>query len=91
MEEHKQIADWLEELKELRKEKDKFDRNVKFFNEINVKSHKEGYNKAIDDFLEKNQWEYLDGCGIKQSEKEFLINVSSQVAEQLKAGEVDDL
>ena len=44
------------------------------------------YNKAIDDFLEKIQWEYLNGCGIKQREIEFLVAVSSEVAEQLKAG-----
>ena len=42
---------------------------------------------AIDDFLEKIQWEYLNSCGIKQREIEFLISVSSQVAERLKAGE----
>ena len=46
-----------------------------------------GYNKAIDDFVEKIQWEYLNGCGIKQSEIEFLVAVSNQVAERLKAGE----
>ena len=51
------------------------------------KGKADGYNKAIDDFLEKIQWEYLDGCGIEQKEIEFLIAVSSQVAEQLKAGE----
>lgn len=42
--------------------------------------------KAIDEFAEKIQWEYLNGCGIKQSEIDFLIAVSSRVAEQLKAG-----
>ena len=44
-------------------------------------------NKAIDDFLEKIQWEYLNSCGIEQKEIEFLIAVSSQVAENLKAGD----
>ena len=48
---------------------------------------KEEYNKAIDDFLEKIQREYLNGCGIEQKEIEFLIAVSSQVAEQLKRGD----
>lgn len=43
-------------------------------------------NKAIDDFREKIQWEYLNSCGIKQSEIEFLVNISNEVAEQLKAG-----
>lgn len=45
---------------------------------------REMYCKGIDDFLEKIQWEYLNGCEIEQSEIEFLIYVSSQVAEQLK-------
>ena len=49
-------------------------------------SVKQAYDKAIDDFVEKIQWEYLNGCGIEQKEIEFLIAVSSQVAEQLKAG-----
>lgn len=47
-EEAQQLAEWLEELKELRTEKDKFERNIRFFNEINVKI----YNKAIDDFMD---------------------------------------
>lgn len=50
-----------------------------------------GYNKAIDDFVEKIQWEYLNSCGIKQREIEFLIAVSNQVAEQLKAGEENEI
>lgn len=51
------------------------------------KGYADGYNKALDDFVEKIQWEYLNSCGIKQREIEFLIAVSNQVAEQLKAGE----
>ena len=50
---YRQIAEWLEELKELRKQKNKFDENIKFFNEINLKCHNQGYNKAIDDLTEK--------------------------------------
>lgn len=53
------------------------------------KGYDDGYTKAIDDFLEKIQWEYLNSCGIKQQEIDFLITVSSQVAEQLKEGAVD--
>ena len=58
-------------------------------------SHLEAYIKQllndpstanVDDFLKKIQWEYLNGCEIEQSEIEFLIYVSSQIAEQLKAG-----
>lgn len=48
---------------------------------------KELYNKAIDDFVEKIQWEYENGCGITQRQIYFLKAVSNQVAEQLKAGE----
>lgn len=43
-------------------------------------------NNAIDDFVEKIQWEYLNGCGIKQREIEFLVNISNEVAEKLKDG-----
>ena len=42
--------------------------------------------KAIDEFAEKIQWEYLNSCGLKQREIDFLVAVSSMVAEQLKAG-----
>lgn len=78
-----QLAEWLEELKNNRIALEK----ANGYLEVN---HKLGYSKAIDDFLEKIQWEYLNGCGIKQSEIDFLIAVSSRVAEQLKAGGEDE-
>ena len=62
---HEQIAEWLEELKELRKEKDKFDRNLKFFNEINSKCFNKGYSKAENDYhaqSEKDRHSSYD-CG----------------------------
>lgn len=77
-EEHEQLAEWLEELKSYRAHI--------FSGDMTQAMLKEQYCKAIDDFLEKIQWEYLNGCGIEQKEIEFLIAVSSQVAEQLKAG-----
>lgn len=77
---HEQLAQWLEELKALRHEANEC-RKAGYSH-----GYSDGYNKAIDDFLEKIQWEYLEGCGIKQSEIEFLVAVSSNVAEQLKAG-----
>ena len=64
-EEHEQLAEWLEELKELRKEKDKFDRNLKFFNEINSKCFNKGYSKAENDYhaqSEKDRQSSYD-CG----------------------------
>lgn len=64
-EKHDQLAEWLEELKELRKEKDKFDRNLKFFNEINSKCFNKGYSKAENDYhaqSEKDRQSSYD-CG----------------------------
>ena len=74
-----QIAEWLEELKSYRASV--------FGGDMTQKMLKEEYCKAIDDFLEKIQWEYLNSCGIEQKEIEFLIAASSQVAENLKAGD----
>lgn len=80
---HEQLAEWLELLKwyqqgmeDIPSESGVLPKDV----------YRAGYIKAIDDFLEKIQWEYLNSCGIKQQEIDFLIAVSSQVAEQLKAG-----
>ena len=92
-EEAQQLAEWLEELKmyksltprELVSEKQKNDRAIEYSKGFDC-GFKEGYNNAVDDFLERIQWEYLNGCEIKQSEIEFLIYVSSQIAERLKAG-----
>ena len=79
LQESKQIAEWLEELKSYRAHI--------FSGDMTQAMLKEQYCKAIDDFLEKIQWEYLNSCGIEQKEIEFLIAVSSQVAENLKAGD----
>ena len=79
-----QIAEWLEELKILKSLKNcsfmTIGKTVELF-EQEIRC------KAIDDFLEKIQWEYLNSCGIEQKEIEFLIAASSQVAENLKAGD----
>lgn len=79
-----QLAEWLEELKIL-----KLLKNCSFMTigKTVEQFEQEIRNKAIDDFLEKIQWEYLNSCGIEQKEIEFLIAVSSQVAEQLKRGD----
>ena len=52
------------------------------------KEKKEIRAKAIDEFAEKIQWEYLNSCGLKQREIDFLVAVSSMVAEQMKGGAV---
>lgn len=72
--EHEQLAEWLEELKELREVEDKFKRNINFFNEINVKV----YNKAIDNFAERMKYEYGS---------DEIHETIDEIAEQLKAGE----
>ena len=79
-----QLAEWLEELKILK--------SLKYCSFMTIGKTVEQFEqeircKAIDDFLEKIQWEYLNSCGIEQKEIEFLIAVSSQVAEHLKAGD----
>ena len=83
-EEHERLAEWLEELKTLKSLK-----NCSFMTigKTVEQFEQEIRCKAIDDFLEKIQWEYLNSCGIEQKEIEFLIAVSSQVAEQLKRGD----
>lgn len=84
--EHQQLAEWLEELKELRKEKDKFDRNIKFFNEINVKSYEVGYNKAIDDFAISIK-EYLNKFEVKNLDTCVLLDLMNRKAKKLKRGD----
>ena len=86
VQESEQLVEWLEELKKLRQCTNIENREYPYFN--GFKEGKQvGYSKAIDDFLKKIQWEYLNSCGIEQKEIEFLIAVSSQVAEQLKRGD----
>ena len=79
-----QIVEWLEELKILK--------SLKYCSFMTIGKTVEQFEqeircKAIDDFLEKIQWEYLNSCGIEQKEIEFLIAISSQVAENLKDGD----
>lgn len=84
------IVRLLEELKDyMNKNKLVVTVDCKNLDEMQLKIkevYSDGYNKAIDDFLEKIKWEYLNSCGIKQKEIEFLVAVASQVAEQLKEG-----
>lgn len=56
------------------------------FKELHPCAYKRIRDTAIDDFTEKIQWEYLNSCGLKQREIDFLVAVSSMVAEQMKAG-----
>ena len=76
-EEHKQISEWLEELKALRNGlKIKCDS----LNEALEKGKKIGYKKAIDDFAEKIK----SNCRLGYVG--YLDKIVDEIAEQLKAG-----
>ena len=83
-EEHEQLAEWLEELKDYRDKNKMVVRidcvNSEEFKDIAVKLAKEQYNKAIDDIKEKlmqNGFIYT----------QHALDVFNEIAEQLKAGE----
>ena len=80
-EEHEQLAEWLEELKEYRDKNKMVVRidcaNLDEFKDIAVKLAKEQYNKAIDDIKEKlmqNGFIYT----------QLALDVFNEIAEQLK-------
>ena len=78
-EEHKQIAEWLEELKALREEKSEFQIMAKDIAEGNYEMGMEnGYNKAIDDCKELTFREVVY-CDSLNDRTEFR-----ELAEQLK-------
>lgn len=71
-----QCAEWLEELKMLRKLKDR-NRKIRIIEVFNI-----GYNKAIDDFVEKsNNMKFAD-----KDAKEIFVERVQEIAGQLKAG-----
>ena len=75
-EDNEQVAEWLEELKELRK----------YFNSIEIGKYRfqKGYNKAIDEFVNACKSNSLcQTFGLRQSDIE-------KIAEQLKAGATND-
>lgn len=82
-EEHEQIAEWLEELKDLREMRDAIESNANTLEQ-------NGYNKAIDDFAEK-LIRYVD-CGHLCSPTEVrwsdlsVVEMVNKLAEQLKVG-----
>ena len=92
-EEHEQLAEWLEELKALREEKSDFQIMAKDIAEGNYEMGMEnGYNKAIDDFINKinesNQghWRvtrYEHGEAVCET-MSYDIGTIKLIAEQLK-------
>ena len=75
-EDNEQVAEWLEELKELRE----------YFNSTEIGKYRfqKGYNKAIDDFVNACKSNSLcQTFGLRQSDIE-------KIAEQLKVGITND-
>ena len=85
--EHEQLAEWLEELKELRNMTSGHLYAVAFKNGY-LKAEKEVRNKAIDDFAENIRLYYSlkQEMGYVATTYEDLINYILELAEQLKAG-----
>ena len=76
---HEQIAEWLEELKELRK----------YFNSTEIGKYRfqKGYNNAIDEFI--NECDKY--CGFYSGKNKNITREDIlKIAEQLKAGEQNE-
>lgn len=93
-EEHEQLAEWLEELKDYR-DKNKMVVRVDVENMDSIKDKidelskyaESQYNKAIDDFakLSKEKWIEHDDLGLSSDFFDYM----DEIAEQLKAGGED--
>ena len=87
-EEHEQLAEWLEELKDYRDKNKMVVRidcaNSDEFKDMAVKLAKEQYNKAIDDFAKRLIEELSHTTLVKDGY--YLANIIKPLAEQLKAG-----
>ena len=88
VQESKQLAEWLEELKNYRDKNKMVVRidcaNSDEFKEMAVKLAKEQYNKAVDDFVKlvkEHNWNIRN-----RNENEFIYGAIDRLAEQLKAG-----
>ena len=85
-EEHEQIAEWLEELKDYRDKNKVVVRidcvNSDEFKDILVKTAKEQYNKAIDDFVKFAS----DMPMVEEEDGEYRPMRLEEMAEKLKAG-----
>lgn len=106
-EEHEQLAEWLEELKIFRENKGLFEADL--LREEADKTEKSfycGYNKAIDDFVNKISleisesiiWGMIADCFKYKnmnytSDKivDYVIDTANEIVEQLKAGGNDEM
>ena len=85
-EEHEQLADWLEELKRRRE----YDGEIIGSGTLN-NAYNQGYNKAIDDFV-KEICKMIVQSENNGNYKFYAVEIKQAIAdlaEQLKAGEVD--
>ena len=83
-EEHEQLAEWLEELKKYKEKPEGY---------LWDEAVQQGYNKAVDDFIEKIELKYLGVHPDELYEKYYPIDICNQIkelAEQLKEFYKDD-
>ena len=97
-EEYAQLADWLEELKSIKENSISKEAFEKMKSKACKKGHRQGYNKAIDDFVNKinesNQghWRvtrYEHGEAVSET-MSYDIGTIKLIAEQLKVGGEDE-
>ena len=90
-----QLAEWLEELKALKENSISKEAFEKMKSIAYKKGHRQGYNKALDDFVEK-LIRYVD-CGHLCSPTEVIwsdlsvVEMVKKLVEQLKAGVKNEL
>ena len=83
-EEHEQLADWLEELKEYRE-------NSNGYNKEDIELNRNAmYNKAIDDLFEDANEMAIEVDTGTYTMKAIGIGLLEQIAEQLKVGEKNE-
>ena len=87
-EEHEQLAEWLEELKSIKENSISKEAFEKMKSKAYKKGHRQGYNKAIDDFADKIISLCDDGEFMNRF-NDFPATTILEVAEQLKAGGTD--
>ena len=87
-EEYAQLAEWLEELKSIKENSISKEAFEKMKSKAYKKGHRQGYNKAIDDFADK----IIDLCDdgeFMNRFNEFPATTILEIAEQLREGVED--
>lgn len=89
---HKQLAEWLEELKNIREENAYLHCEMQAIGATIDMLEEEIRNRAIDDFMKECKEEYdNDGCPNVADYLDYKISIRDlcKIAEQLKAGGID--